>query len=112
MPPPRDDQYISLSPTNSPGDDREANLSAPAPGRASHSGCQQVGKGLTRIADTPPTPQPKNVDFQHFVTDYELNFRVILLVEGASTQVPGLWLGTLVLNSAPRHHWSTRSRGR
>ena len=67
MPPLRDDQYISLSPTDSPGDDREANLSAPAPGQASHGGCQQVGKGLTRMpADTPRTPGPKNVDFQQF----------------------------------------------
>ena len=40
-----DDQYISLSPTDFCGDDREANLGAPAPGQASHGGCRQVGKG-------------------------------------------------------------------
>ena len=68
MPPLRDDQYISLSPTDSPGVDRQANLSAPAPDQASHGGCQQVGKGLTRMpADTPRTPGPKNVDFQQFL---------------------------------------------
>ena len=67
MPPLRDDQYISLSPTDSPTDDHEAKLGAPAPGQASHGGCRQVGMGLTRMpADTPRTPGPKNVDFQQF----------------------------------------------
>ena len=62
MPPLRDDQYISLSPTDSPGDDTETDLGAPAPGQASHGGCRHVGKGLTRMpADTPRTPSPKNV---------------------------------------------------
>ena len=42
MPPLRDDQYISLSPTDSPGDDNETDLGAPAPGQASHGGCRHV----------------------------------------------------------------------
>ena len=44
MPPLRDDQYISLSPTDSPGDDNETDLGAPAPGQASHGGCRHVGR--------------------------------------------------------------------
>ena len=67
MPPLRDDQYISLSPTDSPGDDAETDLGAAALGPASHGGGRQVGKGLTRMpADTPRTPGPRNVDFQQF----------------------------------------------
>ena len=66
MPPLRDDQYISLSPTDSPGDDTETDLGATALGQASHGG-RHVGKGLTRMpADTPRTPGPRNVDFQQF----------------------------------------------
>ena len=42
MPPLRDDQYISLSPTDSPGDEIETDLGAAAPGPASQGG-QQVG---------------------------------------------------------------------
>ena len=61
MPPLRDDQYISLSPTDSPGDDTETDLGATALGQASHGGCRHVGKGLTRMpADTPRTPGPRN----------------------------------------------------
>ena len=67
MPPPRDDQYISLSPTDSPGNDARADVSAASIGLASQEGCRQVGKGLTRMpADTPRTPGPKQVDFQQF----------------------------------------------
>ena len=67
MPPLRDDQYISISPTDSPGEDAGTDVGAAAPGPASHEGNQQVGKGLTRLpADTPRTPGPKNVEFQQF----------------------------------------------
>ena len=50
MPPLRDDQYISLSPTDSPADDAEIDSGAAALGRASQVECRQVGKGLTRLA--------------------------------------------------------------
>ena len=67
MPPLRDDQYISLSPTDSPGDDAETAVNADTLGPLSQGGCQQVGKGLTRLpADTPRTPGPRNVEFQQF----------------------------------------------
>ena len=67
MPPLRDDQYISLSPTDSPGDGAETDPSAVAPAPASQEGCRHVGKGLTQMpADTPRIPGPKNVDFQQF----------------------------------------------
>ena len=67
MPPLRDDQYISLSPTDSPGDDAETDLGAAALGPASQGGCRQVEKGLTRMpAVTPRTPAPRNVEFQQF----------------------------------------------
>ena len=67
MPPLRDDQYISLSPTDSPGHDAEIAVNADTLGPASQEGCRQVGKGLTRLpADTPRTPGPRNVDFQQF----------------------------------------------
>ena len=57
MPPPRDDQYISLSPTESPVDDAEIESGAAALGPASQVECQQLRKGLTRLpADTPRTP--------------------------------------------------------
>ena len=67
MPPRRDEQYISLSPTESPGDAADPDLSAAAHGPASQGECRQGGKGLTRLpADTPRTPGPRNVDFQQF----------------------------------------------
>ena len=67
MPPLRDDQYISLSPTDSPADGAETDLGAAALAPASQLGCRQVEKGLTRLpADTPRTPGPRNVDFQQF----------------------------------------------
>ena len=66
MPPPRDDQYISLSPTESPVEDADMESGAvalPAP----QVECQESRKGLTRLpADTPRTPGPKSVDFQQF----------------------------------------------
>ena len=67
MPPPRDDQYISLSPTESPVDDAEIESGAAALGPASQVECQELRKGLTRLpADTPRTPGPRSVDFQQF----------------------------------------------
>ena len=67
MPPPRDDQYISLSPTESPVDDADMESGAVALGPASQVECQELRKGLTRLpADTPRTPGPKSVDFQQF----------------------------------------------
>ena len=67
MPPLRDDQYISLSPTDSPVDDAEIDSGAAALDPTSHVECRQVRKGLTRLpADTPRIPGPKGVDFQQF----------------------------------------------
>ena len=66
MPPPRDDQYISLSPTESPVEDADMESGAVAL-PASQVECQESRKGLTRLpADTPRTPGPKSVDFQQF----------------------------------------------
>ena len=77
MPPPRDDQYISISPTESAGDDAGNEPAAAAPCTASHEECQQVGKGLIRLpAVTPRTPPPKSVGFQQFC-------------DGLSTDLPG-----------------------
>ena len=45
MPPPRDDQYISLSPTDSPGDDAATDLGAAARGPGLSSGMQARGNG-------------------------------------------------------------------
>ena len=67
MPPPRDDQYISLSPTESRVEDADMESGAGARGPASQVECQELRKGLTRLpADTPRTPGPKSVDFQQF----------------------------------------------
>ena len=49
MPPLRDDQYISLSPTDSPEDGVETDLGAAALRPASQEGGREVGKGLTRL---------------------------------------------------------------
>ena len=57
MMPLRDDQYISLSPTDSPAEDAEMDT----------VDGQQVGKGLTQLpGDTPRTPGPKGANFQQF----------------------------------------------
>ena len=57
MMPLRDDQYISLSPTDSPAEDAEMDT----------VDGQQVGKGLTQLpGDIPRTPGPKGVNFQQF----------------------------------------------
>ena len=57
MMPLRDDQYISLSPTDSPAEDAEMDT----------VDGQQVGKGLTELpGDTPRTPGPTGVNFQQF----------------------------------------------
>ena len=66
MPPPRDDQYISLSPTESPVEEADMESGAVAP-PALQVECQASRKGLTRLpADTPRTPGPQSVNFQQF----------------------------------------------
>ena len=50
MPPLRDDQYISLSPTDSPGDDAETDLGAAALGPGLSSGMPASGEGSDPIA--------------------------------------------------------------
>ena len=74
MMPLRDDQYISLSPTDSPAKDAEMDSGAAALGQAAQEEGQQVGKGLTRLpADTPRTPGPKGVNFQQFCDQLRTN---------------------------------------
>ena len=67
MMPLRDDQYISLSPTDSPAEDAEMDTGAASHGQTAQVDGQQVGKGLTQLpADTPRIPGPKGVNFQQF----------------------------------------------
>ena len=70
MPPPRDDQYISISPTASltdcVGDDAGDEPAAAAPCGASHEECQQVGNGLIKLPAASNMPAPKSVGFQQF----------------------------------------------
>ena len=67
MMPLRDDQYISLSPTDSPAEDAEMDTGAESHGQTAQGDGQQVGKGLTQLpADTPRLPGPKGVNFQQF----------------------------------------------
>ena len=93
MPLPRDDQYISLSPTESPVEDADMESGAVAL-PASQVECQESRKGLTRLpADTPRTPALRVWIFSSSVTDYELIFQV----------VHGLSQGTLVPDSVILH---------
>ena len=65
MPPPRDDQYISISPTasltDSAGDDAGDEPATAAPSGASHEECQQVGNGLIRLPAASNMTAPKSV---------------------------------------------------
>ena len=71
MMPLRDDQYISLSPTDSPAEDAEMDSGAAAHGQTAQEEGQQVGKGLTRLpAETPRTPGP---NFQQFCDQLRTN---------------------------------------
>ena len=104
MPPPRDDQYISLFPTESPVEDADVESGAvalPAP----QVECQELRKGLTRLpADTPRTPGPNRVlIFSSYVTDYELTFQVTFMEEEVLIPVQGLSQGTLVPDSEILH---------
>ena len=65
MMPLRDDQYISLSPTDSPAEDAEMDTDAASHGQTAQVDGPQVGKGLTPLlADTPRVPGPKGMNFQ------------------------------------------------
>ena len=67
MNPLRDDQYISLSPTESPVEDADMDSGAATTGNAAQEQSQQAGRGLTRMpAVTPRLPDPKGVNFQQF----------------------------------------------
>ena len=62
-----DDQYISLSPTESPAEDADMDSGAATTGNAAQEQSQQAGRGLTRMpAVTPRLPGPKGVNFQQF----------------------------------------------
>ena len=63
----RDDQYISLTPTDSPVEDAEMDSGEVPLGQAEQEGSLHVGRGLTRMpAVTPLTPGSKGVNFQQF----------------------------------------------
>ena len=97
MKPLRDDQYISLFPTDSPAEDAEMDTGAESHGQTAQGDGQQVGTGLTQLpADTPRLPGPKGVNFQQFC-------------EELRTDLPGLLRETPVQVSALLHHWSMRS---
>ena len=67
MNPLRDDQYISLSPTESPVEDADMDSGAATTGNAAQEQSQQAGRGLTRMpAVTPRLPDPRGVNFQQF----------------------------------------------
>ena len=66
MPPPRDDQYISISPTDSAGDDAGNEPAAAAPTNASHEASRQAGDGLIKLPAASDMPAPKSVGFQQF----------------------------------------------
>ena len=70
MPPPRDDKYISVSPTasltDSGGDDAGDEPAAAAPSGASHEESQQAGNGLIRLPAASSKPAPGSVGFQQF----------------------------------------------
>ena len=61
----RDNQYISLSPTDSSAEDAEMDTGAASHGQTAQVDGPQVGKGLTQLpADTPRIPSPKGMNFQ------------------------------------------------
>ena len=63
----RDDQYISLSPTETPVEEADMESGAAATVNAAQEQSQQVGRGLTRMpAVNPRLPDPKGVNFQQF----------------------------------------------
>jgi len=105
MLPLRDDQYISLTPTDSPAEDAEMDSGAVTLGHAEQEGSQHVGRGLTRMpADTPRTPGSKGVNFQQFCD------RSLVTRMNEEALIPGLGLSlvTRVPDSMPPHHWSMR----
>ena len=66
MPPPRDDQYICISPTESAEEDAGMEPAPAAPRSAPSEDGQKGGNGQLRLAMTPRTPDPKSVGFQQF----------------------------------------------
>ena len=109
MMPHRDDQYISLSPTDSPAEDAEMDSGAAAFGQAAQEEGQQVGKGLTRLpADTPRTPDPKGVDFQQFCDQLRTDLPGDSHGRGSFDTSARFVAGDPVLDSAPLHPWSMR----
>ena len=66
MPPPQDDQYISISPTDSAGDDAGNEPAAAAPSGASHEESRQAGDGLIKLPAASDMAAPKSVGFQQF----------------------------------------------
>ena len=63
----RDDQYISLTPTDSPAEDAEMDSGEAPLGHAEQEGSLHERRGLTRMpAVTPITPFSKGVNFQQF----------------------------------------------
>ena len=103
MPPPRDDQYICISPTESAEEDAGMEPASAAPRSAPSEDGQKGGKGQIRLpAMTPRTPDPKSVGFQQFCD----GLRTDLPGGVALIQVPGLLQGTRGPNSVRLHPWS------
>ena len=109
MMPLRDDQYISLSPTDSPAEDAEMDSGAAAHGQTAQEEGQQVGKGLTRLpADTPRTPGPKGVNFQQICDQLRTNLPGDSQGRGSFDTRTRFVAGDPVQDSARLHHWSMR----
>ena len=103
MPPPRDDHYISLSPTESPVEDADMESGAVAL-PALQAECQESRKGLTRLpADTPRTPGPKGVNFQQFCDRLRTDLPGDSQEEEVLIPVHGLSQVTLVPDSVILH---------
>ena len=65
--PARDDQYISLTPTDSPVEDAEMDAGDVPPDQAEQEISRHVRGGLTKLpAATPLTPSSMGVNFQQF----------------------------------------------
>ena len=100
MMPLRDDQYISLSPTDSPAEDAEMDT----------VDGQQVGKGFTQLpGDTPRTPGPKGVNFQQFCDQLQTDLPGDSRGRRSFDTRTRFVAGDPVQDSARLHHWSMKS---
>ena len=102
----RDDQYISLSPTDSPAEGAEMDSGAAAHCQTAQEDGQQVGKGLTRLlAETLRTLGPKGVNFQQFCDQLRTDLPGDSQ-ERRSFDTRTRFVAGEVQDSARLHHWS------